>query len=477
MTATMSDGSSDGRRVVIGPAVVGVAVVLLGISRVGDQPFWLDEAATSLVVNRSAGGLAQVLWNQEAGMAPYYSAAWLWQQVAGGDVALRMLSVLGGAATAALLHVLARRWFGTAAAWTASVLLIANPFFLRYLTEARAYSWLMALGVAAGLATDRLTERGSRRPAVVAGLIIGVGVATHLLFGLFAMVLVAVASTTARRRPSAAQLGTLAIVATLVALPTMPASIARRRQLDWLGPLSTEAYVDQFVDHLGGPVMAALLLIGLASACLQRTSTRVTAWPLSGCVAVAIGFPIALAVFSSLIQPAFLGRYLAPSFPFLVLAAAFGFRAVSASLVGQLRLAGPILASLAAMIAFVIASPLTDGVERGVEAAAVEFILERAEPGDLVIVAHFPPAVLHHLGYDSELDPAALPIQDAMLTVPRRPTDEYLQLVDEAPTVFVIRWRDWVIDPRIERLLLERQRLDEAWFDEITVWSFTKAGN
>jgi mannosyltransferase len=431
-------------------------VALVGVLRVQDQPFWLDETITARVVNRSASGLASVLWDQESGMPGYYVAAWVWSQAAGNDTWLRLLSVVGGMVAVAQVSVLAKRWYGRRAACLASALLIANPFFLRMLTEARSYSWAIALAAVSIAFTDRLSEsiRGWR-PALL-GFLIGTAASFHLFAGCYsAMVfLVAIASGQLDAR-NWRRLALVPVVAVLTMLPFTHGVIVRRDAITWLRSMSSEAMRQQAGDLLGGRLLGAVTVLGLLGLLVAARQQATAAWP-----ALVTTVPSVILITSLLLvstfQPMFLTRYMAPALPGFAIGAAGGLVWLADRLPGVARsIAGVVVVGVLLAVA-ITARPFVEPAKGSGVARAVEYVVGNAGAEDLLLIEAYDIEVLHFLGSQPNLDPAALADSDDHLFPPRQSVSAIISELRSAPLVYIIYWDGWPVEQEVRDLIAER---------------------
>jgi hypothetical protein len=116
---------------------------------------WLDEAQTIAIARPALRHLPSLL--REDGAPPlYYAFLHLWMRLFGdGDYIVRLPSVLASLAALVVLAHLARRLFSPRAAWIAVAVAAANPFAIRYATEARMYAFVVLevlIGMAAAIA-------------------------------------------------------------------------------------------------------------------------------------------------------------------------------------------------------------------------------------------------------------------------------------------------------------------------------------
>lgn len=134
---------------------------VLRVHHLGAQSLWYDEAVTAQVAQQ---GLAELTrWTADDIQPPlYYALMAGWTRLAGvSEWALRFPSLFFGVAAVALACALGRRLFGPPAGLIAALLAAAQPLWLYYSQEARMYTLLTALGMAAGYALLRIVANGS----------------------------------------------------------------------------------------------------------------------------------------------------------------------------------------------------------------------------------------------------------------------------------------------------------------------------
>ena len=126
---------------------------------------WLDEALSVNIARLPLGDLRDAL--RRDGAPPlYYVLLHVWTALFGsGDVAVRSLSGVCMIGAAVALWFVGRRVAGTAGAWIAVMLVAANPYAIRYATEARMYALEMLLVSWGILAFRRALESPDDRPA------------------------------------------------------------------------------------------------------------------------------------------------------------------------------------------------------------------------------------------------------------------------------------------------------------------------
>lgn len=386
-------------------AGVVVALITFGDSLVGDEVF------TEWVVDRSPGGILEVLRTSPPGSPEsspplYFLVARAFSAIAGFEVGLRLPSLLAVAATAGLVHLLARRAFSSGASVLATALWSLSPFVAFYAVEARPYALLMCLTAASTLALFAALGHGGRRRWALWAVLAAAATLTHytaiaILATQAAWVLLA--RPAERRAVLVAALGAAALL--------LPWAIAARDSrdafefnlafYDLLGPKSVGDFAGNafrvlaghpFTDLADLPGAAGVTLLCLAIvACLvdvvsrRRPTLRAFAVSDAGLLtACALAVPAALLIGDVVLgRSVFFPRSLAASLPAAVVCLA--------GLIAASRLVVPAGAvALGVVLAGTYAGLDRDHRRPDFEAVA-RHIDRRAAPGDPVLVVSLAP--------------------------------------------------------------------------------------
>jgi mannosyltransferase len=145
----------------IGLAIAGGGVALR-FSTLGLQSYHHDEVITAArVLPGSFGHMLHEVHRSESTPWLYYVIAWAWSKAFGlGEVGLRSLSALFGAATIPVAYLIGRELAGRRAGLIAMALVAVNPMLIWYSQEARAYSLLVLLCAVSLLFFLRFRRRG-----------------------------------------------------------------------------------------------------------------------------------------------------------------------------------------------------------------------------------------------------------------------------------------------------------------------------
>jgi mannosyltransferase len=354
------------------------AVTGYGLASAGP---WRDEMATRLAAGRSLEDLLALTRTVDLVHLPYYLLAHGVLAVHDSITALRALSAMALAATAAVLVATGRRLGSARAGLTAGLVLAVAPLASRYGQEARPYA-LAAL--AASLAAWRLVIAVDGRRADwgwYAVALVVTGLANVLALLVVAGHLVFVVAT--RRRALRAWF-TAVCAAGAGTAPFAIASFSQSAQVGWLTRPGADDLAQVLAAPLGGLLLPALLLTAAAVLGADRAVLVLgAAWGL---------LPPVLLWLGSQIHPLFDGRYAVASLPGIALAVA------SLVSVPRQRSLPPAVAVAALVVALGVHGwPAQRGYRdpaaghgedvRGV----VRIVTEASRPGDAVLF------VPHHL--------------------------------------------------------------------------------
>lgn len=426
-----------GRSGVLTLAGLGTTAIVLGAIFADDVPMTSDETHSWSIANRSAVEFLQVQRRQAVAMAPYHAGLWLWMQISTADWWVRMFSALGGALTVCLLFVLATRWMGHRIALVACVVTLVNPYFHRYLVDARTYSWLMAMGVATVILFDDLRRRDRPLDVVLLGVVVGIGMMSHVAFvivvGSAVAALVITSSLTARLFK---RLTVSAAIATVVFLPTAYLLLRRRDQLAQDSPATPSRVVALTSSALGSMPTSALLVVGIAALVVTALMRKQRDWPTVCLLCMAVGPPVLLALMTLVGDDIFASRYLAPMMPFAAFAAVAGFRSLWDARDGTYALAAVAVVGLVAGIL----GPSVRDFSQADAISASEFLDENVDGSDVVL---FEPAfvrlyVSRYWGNRPEVDPMFVEDDRSRLYARTRPFRAVRAEVEQAATVWIV---------------------------------------
>ncbi|MGH2870463.1 MAG: glycosyltransferase family 39 protein [Solirubrobacteraceae bacterium] len=208
-----------------GAAAVTVLALAVRLATATTQSFWLDEAYTEHLVHLGLGTMLSEIPRTESTPPLYYLLAWGWTHVFGyGELALRAVSALAGAATVTCAYLLAGRLAGARAGLIAGVLLSLSPIMVWYSQEARAYALATLLATASLLCLIRYRDSGRVTWAAAWAATASLGLCGHYFVGFVVLPEVVWLLWRRRERPEVrVGIGVLA----LVVLALLPLALAQ----------------------------------------------------------------------------------------------------------------------------------------------------------------------------------------------------------------------------------------------------------
>jgi mannosyltransferase len=424
-----------------------LAGLLAGID-LDARSLWLDEAATVSITAQHGAALGSAMARDGGNMLGYYALIHVLTGWFGSSVlVLRLPSVIGCAATTALVVVLAERLFSARIALVAGLFSAVSLPAVYWAQNIRSYALMMAFVTASYVAFLTLTDRRPEGPASLRAGAAYVIVTTLALYMSFVAVLVipaqlvALAGNRRRVRPAV-----LAIVA-VAALCSPLAWLAHSRgagQLFWesrpdlaaLGPvvtsLTSAGYPPDFSAGAPGIALVVVTTAAFAGAIwfvlsrlvVDRSAARVRGELVVVCwlvVPLVISF-----VESRLAQPTFSARNLLVSLPAAAIVLA---RVVCDRRLPRLAGAG-LLAGLVGLRAYQLEPSY--GVSPENWQATTLYVLQHAEPGDCI--AFYPSDGRMAFSYYLTHGPAVTPFVPRPV-LPSTPLREVLPYVERYTTL------------------------------------------
>lgn len=377
--------------------VAGVVAVCVVLRFVTTSPLWLDEALSVNIASLPVGDIFEAL-RQDGHPPLYYVLLHYWMELVGeGDAAIRSLSGLFSVATLPLAWIAGARRWGRSGALAVLLVTAVTPFSLRYATEARMYSLVPLLALAAWLVADDLRRRPDRRRWVALAVLTGLLLLTHywaLYLGVASVGLLAWRWWRHGARAEAIRLGSALAAGGLLFVPWLPsfAYQAANTGTPWGTAGRPTRAVIELAGGLGGGfhfpegllfgfLVAALTLLGLFVAAVDdwrttldlRTTAIVRAEVAIVVATMGVGVVAGLASNST-----FIVRYAAVVVPMLFVAAG----------VGLARLPAPWPRRVVAVSLVVLAGPgaFVNVDEARTQGEAVADAIEAGGgPGDLVV--------------------------------------------------------------------------------------------
>jgi 4-amino-4-deoxy-L-arabinose transferase-like glycosyltransferase len=314
------------------------------------QSYHHDEVITALrVLPGSFGDMLHSVKVSESNPPLYYVLSWAWAKAFGtGEVGLRSLTALFGAATVPVGYLIGRQLSGCRAGLVLAALIALNPMLVWYSQEARSYTLLVFFGAVALYFFARALDSGRGRDLAFWALASALALCSHY-FAVFAIAIeAAVLLVTLRARWRAVLPALGAVAAAGLALLPLANSQVNPTHIGWIenSPLG-ERFWETGVSFLVGEtghviaeaprdhyalipailVVAGLLLIGLRGLRRERRGA-------------ALGLLIGLGVVASTAVAALVGkdyvveRNLLPALVPLLTVVAIGFASAAARRLG-----------------------------------------------------------------------------------------------------------------------------------------------
>lgn len=345
------------RQELIPVALLTVAGAALRFSTLGARGFWSDESFTVLSLRPDFGTMLSRLPHGETNPPLYFVLAWPWSRLFGsGEVGVRSLSALIGAATIPVVYAAARRLGSRRAATMAALLAAVSPMLVWQAQDARPYALTVLLAAVSFLCFVSALQRPSPRALTAWAVSSALALATHYFTG-FPIAIEAVwllAALPQQRRSAGAAVGAVGL-AVLALLPLALAQGGRHAAsfLDSTSLLSRAAQIGpQFAVGFQPPLQlasaaAASALVAVAFVLLatrgeprERAAARL---PLVvGAGGIALSLAAVVAGFDFVYT-----RYVSAAWAPLCIAVAIGFGARRAGRWGPVALAALCALSLA----------------------------------------------------------------------------------------------------------------------------------
>ena len=173
-----------------GLTALGLAIRFAGL---GIQSYHHDEVITAArVIPGDFVDMLRQVKESESNPPLYYVLAWAWAKAFGtGEIGLRSLTALFGAATIPVAYLIGRELASERVGTIAAAIVAVNPMLIWYSQEARSYALLVFFGALALLFFVRALHRGRGRDLVFWGLASALALCSHY-FAVFAVAIEAV---------------------------------------------------------------------------------------------------------------------------------------------------------------------------------------------------------------------------------------------------------------------------------------------
>lgn len=367
---------------------VGLLLRLLFLGK----SFWEAEGESIAIVhgNQAAGtwsAFGHVLWAREFNMALYYVLLRVWLHLGNSEFFIRLLSVIPGVATIAVVYALGKRLCGHKVALTAALLLTIHGTHVAYSQEARSYALLVLLCTVSYLCFVLAIETSAVKYWLLYILFSALAVYAHFFaFLMLPAQLAALLWLPRAQIPWKRLLSSMAAIALLIAPAAMFILTKNVGQLSEIH--STWGRLPNLISTFAGTgaaVPVCLVLWGFALWSWVRSgmisSRSQTAWH-RALLMNWLALPVLLALLACLKKPILETRYLLFCVSASVIVAAWGLFEIP----GHWRLSVAVITVILSFtgVIYTYAKPKDDW--RG----ASKYVLSHAQSGDVVTVV--PPA-------------------------------------------------------------------------------------
>lgn len=363
-------------------AAAGLAALaaLVAADHLTAKSLWLDETVSADHSRLGLIGILKVISGNDPNMGLYYALLYVWVRIFGyGEAAIRSLSVLAGSVAVVGMVALGRRLFGSATGLIAGLLLALAPFYVDYEQTARSYALLVALLIWSSYFFVGELEQPSRGSRI--GHVLTSTLAVYADYVAPWVLLVQLVTLVAVKRRAALERRWLAAWGAIALLCVPEVLAAIHHGSVWFGWIHRPSLSD--LAHMpatlmgGGVLYYGLVLLGVCGLLSARSAQR--RWRL-GFAAAWFVLPIMLVfVFSLLVQPLFLSRYLIVAVPGIVMLAAAGLIWLRSHALSAAALAVVVAFGIADASSLAHAWPIDDF--RG----ATEHVLARQRAGDGIL--------------------------------------------------------------------------------------------
>jgi len=386
-----------GKSISAGVVAAWVAVATLvgagvRLHHLAGRSLWIDEAASTYFATMPWRPFLRLLWGYQGNMTLYYFLLRAWMHLGDSESVVRGLSVLFGILAIPAVYVLGTALFDRATGLIAAALLSVHSFHVAFSQEARGYSLLIFLLV---LTTYVLVRVMESKQELWRWMLFAVVAALCVYAHIFAvLVLAAHALAIVFPRPFRVRLKAVVVTAFVFGILVAPMAgfvlLHHSDQIAWV-PKPAPGEIFEFLKLLtsqGGILLMVLYfaLCGLAfwpSAAGSALGRENWALRLLGLWVV---LPPALTLAASVIKPLFFPRYMVMCVPALVILAARGIVRFSQGTAVNYWAATSVLVLVLILSAWGTHHYFLDFPNETSDwRSAVNYILERQQPGDGVV--------------------------------------------------------------------------------------------
>jgi mannosyltransferase len=168
---------------------IAIAIITYGaitLHKMGYWSIWFDEAFSAYLTRFNFFQIARYTAT-DVHPPLYYWVLKIWVSIfgSGTEVDFRSLSMVFAMVAIVFSFLLVRRLFGRKAAWLSLLFLALSPMLVRYGQEARMYTMVAAIVIAATYVLTLAVETNRRKYWLIYGILVSLGMWTHY-FTIFA---------------------------------------------------------------------------------------------------------------------------------------------------------------------------------------------------------------------------------------------------------------------------------------------------
>lgn len=156
-----------------------VIYALVTLRTIASSSIWFDEAFSAYLSHYS---FIDIVRYTATDVHPpiYYWLLKIWTGMFGtNELGFRSMSLFFAVIAIIFAYLLVKRLFGRKAAWLSLAFLVTSPMLVRYGQEARMYTMVAAIAFAATYTLTFAVESKRRRPWVIYGILVALGMLTH----------------------------------------------------------------------------------------------------------------------------------------------------------------------------------------------------------------------------------------------------------------------------------------------------------
>ncbi len=159
---------------------LGLAVfAIISLWTITKSSIWFDEAFGAYLIRFDFWEVARYTAT-DVHPPFYYWLLKIWSMIFGtSELALRSMSVFFGAVAIFLGYLLTKRLFNRNVALFSLLFMMLTPMFIRYSQEMRMYTLVTAIALAATYVLTIAMESKSRKPWILYGILVSLGMWTH----------------------------------------------------------------------------------------------------------------------------------------------------------------------------------------------------------------------------------------------------------------------------------------------------------